>query len=131
MIEFGKCFGCGKIKEVHFSQGAQRCKECLEPKPIIEKHYSIPKVSKKRQKQTREYLQTRREFLFHNPTCQVEGCSKDAIEIHHKAGRENERLVESSNFLSVCPEHHRMIELAPEWAKEKGYSNSRLKPQSK
>jgi hypothetical protein len=118
------------IKEIDFSQGAQRCAECLEPKRIIKEHYSIPKVSKKRQRQNREYLQARREYLFHNPTCNVQGCSKDAVEIHHKAGRENERLVDPSNFLGVCSAHHRMIELAPEWAKENGYSNSRLKPQS-
>jgi hypothetical protein len=131
MIEFGKCFGCGAIKEVNFSSGIQRCSECLQPKKIIEEQYSIPKISKKRQKKNGEYLKARREYLFNNPTCNVEGCSKDALEIHHKAGRENERLVDASGFLGVCPEHHRLIELSPDWAKKKGYSISRLKPLSK
>ena len=131
MIEFGKCFGCGRIKEVNFSKGLQRCSDCLEPKPIIKEHYSIPKISKKRQKKNFEYLKVRREYLAHNPTCKVKGCSKDAIEIHHMAGRENERLVDASGFLGVCAEHHRLIEAAPDWAKENNYSTSRLKPQTK
>lgn len=134
MIEFGKCFRCGKIKEIRAVQGSQICFDCIEPQQEEEKAvkpYQIPKISKKRQKQNREYLQARREYLSKNPICGVKGCSKEAVEIHHKAGRENERLVDSSNFLGVCSSHHRMIELAPEWAKENEYSTSRLKPKTK
>ena len=131
MIEFALCFGCKTFKEVNKANGQQMCSGCLEPTPIIQEHYSIPKISKKRQKANGEYLKARREYLLHNPTCNVEGCSKDALEIHHKAGRENERLVDASNFLGVCPQHHRLIELSPDWAKQKGYSISRLKPQIK
>jgi len=127
MIEFGKCLRCGNIKEVNNVKGTSICSDCLEPKKEEKKKpYYIPQVSKKRQKQNREYLQARREYLFKFPVCEVKGCSKDATEIHHKAGRENERLIDSENFFAVCSEHHRLIELAPEWAKENGYSKSRL-----
>lgn len=50
-----------------------------------------------------------------------------ATEVHHKKGRATiELLLDKKHWLAVSREGHIKIELNPEWAKEKGFSASRL-----
>ena len=70
------------------------------------------------------YQKQRNEYLKEHPLCQV--ChGKPSSEIHHRKGRDGNNLFQY--FLAVDHECHRKIEENPEWAKEMGYSISRLK----
>lgn len=57
--------------------------------------------------------------------CEVEGCVHKATQIHHKKGRIGDALY--NDFLAICEDCHRKVEENPEWAKENGYSVSRIK----
>lgn len=94
--------------------------------PKEKKVYRIKPASKKRAKQNREYSKVRKEYLIAHPKCEVKGCRFIANEVHHIKGRIGDLLTDERYFLAVCNEHHKQIESSPEWAKEKGYSQSRL-----
>lgn len=96
----------------------------LQRTPIKPSKSKIKPVSDTQKQRTNKYLQKRKEWLKQYPKCQVEGCTRLATQIHHKSGRIGNNLYK--NFLSVCTEHHHMIEENPAWAKEQGYSLSRL-----
>jgi hypothetical protein len=53
-------------------------------------------------------------------------CGKPATEVHHKKGRIGKLLTDVRWWLGVTSDCHKKIELNPDWAKEKGYSLSRL-----
>lgn len=96
----------------------------------VKKVYKIPKFSKKRASQNREYDKARKEFLFDNPICQarqIPGCDYYASDVHHKSGRIGDKLTDKSGFLAVCRYCHQKIELNPEWAKKRGFSTNRNK----
>lgn len=86
----------------------------------------IAKVSESRKDDLKEYRKLRKAFLIAHPKCQVKGCQKVSMEVHHKEGRIGEKLNDVMTFLAVCDEHHRLIEENPQWAKEQKYSKSRL-----
>lgn len=83
--------------------------------------------SKKRQKVNREYSKLAKAFKEAHPICMVQSksCSGVATEIHHKKGR-GEFLCDVSTFVAVCRNCHNMVELNPIWAKQAGFSQSRL-----
>lgn len=82
--------------------------------------------SVKRAKQEREYSKLRKEYLLRYTTCAVNGCNNESTEIHHQKGRIGDLLTDTKYFLPVCPVCHTLIELHPIWAKNCGYSLSRL-----
>ena len=96
----------------------------------------IAKRSNKRAKQEREYAKVRDQYLNDHPICEVHRepvgeiggmlyyCQ--ASEVHHKRGRIGKYLTDTRYFLAVCREAHDKIENNPSWAREKGYSESRL-----
>lgn len=86
------------------------------------------KLSLKRQKQNREYLKIRKQYLLDQPYCQaiITGCEMNANQIHHQKGRIGELLNNTDHFLAVCENCHRWIENNPIKAKELGLSISRL-----
>jgi hypothetical protein len=100
--------------------------------------YSIPKVKEvnkvsENQKETlKEYKKVRSAYLKEHATCQaqLEGCKGKATEIHHRAGKASRELyLETKLFLAVCPSCHKIIEVNPAFAKQKGFSVSRLSKQ--
>lgn len=110
---------------------SELCFRCKPRKPIKrteikKKVYVIAKRSKKRQSQEKEYSVKRKEFLGKFPMCEVEGCNNSADQIHHTKGRIDKMLTNEKYFLAVCCDCHTKIELNPDWAKEMGYSCSRL-----
>ena len=107
------CKKCGNKSHSDF------CFRCKPRKPIANR-------SKKRLAQESEYSKLRKVFLTIHNKCEVNGCSKEATDIHHVIGRIGDRLTDQDNFLAVCREHHRYIEEHPEWAKANGYSKNRL-----
>lgn len=86
----------------------------------------IRKVSIKRAAQNKEYSKLRLNYFKNHPICEVGLCGRYATDIHHIAGRIGNNLTDITNFLAVCRQHHCQIEENPIWAKEKGYSKSRL-----
>lgn len=85
----------------------------------------IKRRSAKRTKQEKTYLQLNRIFLK-DKQCQCKGCENRASEVHHKRGRIGKLLLDIRFWLACCTDCHKEIEAKPEWAKEKGYSLSRL-----
>jgi hypothetical protein len=80
-----------------------------------------------RAEQEKEYKKVRKEYLAIHPGCECKECTKPSAEIHHMAGRIGDLLTDSNHFLAVCWRHHKQIEANPKWAKQEGYSISRLK----
>lgn len=74
----------------------------------------------------KQYKVVRKQFLKDHPICQVKGCNKPAAEVHHKKGRIGTLLTDVKSFLGTCRSHHKQIEQNPLWAKQEGYSLSRL-----
>ena len=113
---------CHKHNQERLSEGKEK------------KQYQIPKESKKRGKENREYLKARKEFLNLNPYCQAnwitgEGkliCTYQATTVHHMMGRVGSLLTNKAYFLACCFECHQAIEMNPIEAKKRGYSLSRL-----
>lgn len=88
----------------------------------------IRKVTAKRAKANREYSTARLIHLEAHPFC--ERCLRDgqqiiATDIHHLAGRDGERLIDSENFLSTCRTCHEWLHAHPQEAKQLGYSRTR------
>lgn len=101
----------------------QRREKVLEAKEVKKKK-GIAKRSKKMTDQMKIYNRERIEFLKLNPLCVVTG--KKATQVHHAKGRVGKLLLDKRYWKAVSDEGHRKIELNPNWAKENGFSISRL-----
>ncbi|MCZ2084847.1 MAG: hypothetical protein LC112_11295 [Flavobacteriales bacterium] len=86
----------------------------------------IERRSKRRKIQELQYNADVKIFLAkpENKFCPVTG--KETNQVHHKKGRIESLLLDQRFWLAVSDDGHREIELNPDWAKEKGYSLSRL-----
>ena len=84
----------------------------------------IKKCSAKQAERLKEYRKVRDEFLKKNPTCW--NCGSSPTECHHGAGRVGSLLTDVTYFVALCRKCHVKAELSPEWAKENGFSFSRL-----
>lgn len=103
--------------------------DCYGPckKVAPKKKKWIRKVSKKRVVENRKYSGLRKQFL-EGKICeaQLNGCTGQATQVHHAAGRIGSRLVDVKKFVAVCASCHRQIEDSPEKANKLGLSKSRL-----
>jgi len=117
----------------------KKCKTCEEkfvPFRIFDKHYSykckvkekgykekvrkpIKKVSSKRKTEIGIYTKVRAEYLNKHKLC--ERCGNSATEIHHKNGRENDKLNDNINFMATCRSCHTWIHLNPEEARQNNF----------
>jgi MinD superfamily P-loop ATPase len=97
--------------------------------------FSVPTVAvinKKSDNQkdlNKKFAKAKREYLKEHPICEamIEGCTKVSIDVHHKAGKASEELLlDKSLFLGVCRHCHTIIEKNPAFAKQQGFSVSRL-----
>ncbi|PHR23569.1 MAG: hypothetical protein COA36_16695 [Desulfotalea sp.] len=82
-------------------------------------------VSKKLAAKRKIYNKLRDKFLEENSTCMFPECEGIAV-VHHSKGRIGDNLTDVSTFRNLCHGHHDYVELHPVWAKENGYSQSRL-----
>lgn len=84
----------------------------------------IRKVSKKLSKMKTIYGHLRNAFMERNPFCEARlpECTIEAVDCHHRAGREGEKLIDETNFLAVCRSCHSLIhdKLSATEAREKG-----------
>jgi len=91
------------------------CKD-LADEPVKE----INKKSEKRKQQEEIYKPLRKAYLLGHPFC--ERCNEErATEIHHKNGREGERLNDFKFFMAVDRNCHDYIHEHPRESREKGY----------
>lgn len=102
------------------------CTICGTGKTEKKKPKPLRKVSKKRIEENKEYSAVAKKYLELFPICEVENCDNKSEQIHHVAGRLGNLLTDTDNFLAVCGICHQYIELNPLWAKEHGYSKTRL-----
>lgn len=91
------------------------------PKPI-------PVKSAKSRKQDDEYQKKRTAFLIVHSICQAKlvGCTGNATDVHHMAGRIGENHLNMSTWKAVCRSCHSWIEEHPLEAKELKLSENRL-----
>lgn len=88
--------------------------------------YKIRSRSKKRSNQENQYTKLRKEFLARkeNKICPI--TKKPTTDIHHKKGRIGSLLLDTRYWIALSREGHQKVENNPKWAKENGYSLSRL-----
>ncbi|MGA9651921.1 hypothetical protein [Pedobacter sp.] len=105
-----------------------RARKTEKVKKEPKKRSPIRPMSKKMTAERKTYRQLREEFLSRpeNMFCAVFPHLR-SCQVHHKIGRQGSLLNDTSNWLAVSHEGHARIENFPEWAKEFGFSGSRLK----
>lgn len=122
------CCGCGSPNIENKDLGL--CASCNRDRrkvPKVKVVHPVKKVTEKRAKQNREYLKMREDFLIQYPVCQIAGCNKPAVEVHHRAGRANDLLTNPENFLAICSDCHSKITEHSREAINEGYSELRSK----
>ena len=121
------CWGLSKAKEKHQQARLTQTEDGAEAKPFkIYKTTEIKKVSTRQQKLNAAYLVLRKEFMKSHKICaaDLDGCTLHATECHHKRGR-GEYLLDDSTYLALCA----IIEFINEhnaFAMEAGFTQSRL-----
>lgn len=119
------CAGCSQMKHIWKADGRDKyCKDCWYS---IEKPKYIAPMSKKMKETVDQYSKIRIAYLVVNTICKASliGCTNQATEVHHKAGR-GENHLKIATWLPVCRSCHTWIELHPKEAKELGLSETRL-----
>lgn len=91
------------------------------------KRKRIKYVGEKRKLETGIYLARRTHFLNRpeNKFCPVFN-HLNTTEVHHKKGRVGSLYLDERYWLAVSRKGHQKIEMNPQWAKDKGFSLSRL-----
>ena len=119
---------CTENELCHWCKKHEQQPKYLKRTAIKKKPYEIPKQSKKRAKQNREYSKIRKQFLNDNPMCEgkLKGCTGQATTCHHSRGRIGDLLTDTEHFIALCMSCHHHVEIEPGMAKELGLSKSRL-----
>jgi hypothetical protein len=90
-------------------------------KPL--KRTRVKPVSKKRRKDSAEYLKLRAGFLASHPHCEVARpkiCAHRSRDVHHAQGR-GPNYLNVNSWVSTCRACHDYIHQHPSWAREHGY----------
>lgn len=122
------CRHCGAI-DSHYSFNCY--KRSKTPTPIgdytmTKKPTPIPKVSSKEKKRQVAYNALRKEFMKQFPVCQFKECKRPSEHAHHIRGRIGEMLLDTTEWMAVCAEHHLYIHENDKECRELGYLKSRL-----
>ena len=114
------CVNCGRYCRIHIGYQV----------PVKE---AINKVSDTKKELDKRYRKVRTEFLRQHPLCQAkidQDCKKVATDVHHMRGKVGEEdYLNQKYFLAVCRHCHGIIERSPAWARQNGFSLSRLSKQ--
>lgn len=114
-----KCPNCG------YHANNTECYACgTRLVEVVHKETKIKPVAKKMGENLREYAKLRKKFLADNPICCVFKELK-STNIHHAKGR-GKYLLDVSTWKACSMEGHRKIEDYPIWAKDNGFTISRL-----
>ena len=130
-----KCNGCGEITVIWKSEGREKyCKQCWSchktsgvRQTSAKKRTPLSPRSPKQRRIEAAYDVLRKKYLEAHQMCEAHlgGCSTYATDIHHKAGR-GQYMLDDTTYLAVCRTCHQYIELHPIEAKEMGFSINRL-----
>ena len=131
-IKKGFCAICNK-ENFLITDKCQSCywnyRASLKPIKIKEIGKPISRQSEKMKIEVKKYLKIRVDYINKHSKCEV--CKKaSSTDVHHKKGKIGKLLTDSRYFLAVCRPCHQIIEMNPDWAKEMGYSLSRLKTET-
>lgn len=82
----------------------------------------MPKMSKKRQRESRVYSAKRKQFLEDHRYCQVEVVcmASTATDVHHVEGRLGGNYLDEKTWLSTCRRCHDWIHSHPKEARASG-----------
>ena len=129
------CSHCGELKHLERNGNCASCNHALrraERMKAPEPSQPIAKVSAKQSKALNQYAKIRQKFLL-GKWCAYHGKPCLPTDIHHAMGRvgfaddqEIPLLLDVRYFIPLCREAHKYIEENPKFAKENGYSESRL-----
>lgn len=136
------CDGCRKEKPIWKNvsiDGVRHryCKTCWSCHPQNTKaaktsatktNKPIAPRSHKRSKQEKLYSAKRAIFMVNNSMCEaniVGLCTQRATDVHHKAGRSGDMLLDESEWMAVCRACHDWIETHPPEATELGFRKSK------
>jgi cytochrome c553 len=81
---------------------------------------ALRRCSKKHAKELATYRILRLAYISENPICEMQGCHKQATQIHHKAKR-GKNLNAIDTWLACCASCHARIEDNKTWARAEGY----------
>lgn len=84
------------------------------------KRTPLRKVSKKRRSQLGEYSKLRRDYMKAHPICAMCNNAK-ASDIHHRNGRNGDRLNNTVFWVSLCRSCHTYIHDHPGFARDHGW----------
>lgn len=127
------CIKCNQEKIIVVKKGF--CDKCnyehkKEKKGLPVQRPQLNHRSDKRAKEERLYSIISKQYLKDHPKCEanIKGvCSGNpSNQVHHRAGRIGELLLDTKYFLAVEFNCHRYIEDNIAWAKEQGFSVTRL-----
>lgn len=108
---------------------------CHHAAVIVPEKTVIAKKSENQKELDKKFAKAKRKYLQEHLFCeaQIEGeCQKVSIDVHHKKGKATEELLlDPKFFLACCRKCHDIIEANPKWAKQMGFSLSRLAKISK
>jgi len=90
------------------------------------KQKPIPNMSEKEKKRQQAYLALRKIYMAQHTKCMFKDCQRLSEECHHIVGRVGERLLDTTEWMAVCSEHHRYIHDNDKECRELGYLKSRL-----
>ncbi len=93
----------------------------------LKRRVALRRVSKRRQREGKEYMKLREEFLRLRPVCEAHSVITGekmvfaaSTEIHHKKGRYGGNYLDKSTWLAICHTCHRWIHDHPKQATELG-----------
>jgi hypothetical protein len=130
-----KCNGCGQLTIIWKSEGREKyCRQCWSchktssgVRQTSAKRTTLSPRSPKQKRIDAAYTVLRKTYLDAHGMCEahLDGCGTYATEIHHKSGR-GEYMLDQSTYMAVCRNCHNWIENNPAEAKRLGFSNNRL-----
>lgn len=106
----------------------QQCSRQRAREAPQKKRTPLPKRTANRAAQEREYSERRKIYLEAHPLCErclVDGIEEPAAQLHHKRGRDGERLLDESEFAALCVFCHDFTEAKPAEAMKEGWIKSR------
>lgn len=97
---------------------------------VVPEKKTIAKKSETQKELDKRFAKEKSKYLKAHPFCEakIEGeCQKVSMDVHHKKGKVGEDdYLNPAYFLACCRKCHTIIEANPRFAKDMGFSVSRL-----
>jgi predicted nucleic acid-binding Zn ribbon protein len=127
-IKDKSCCVCGESFKPQNSL-QQVCSHYCAKAKAIERDKKKPKkkvkliapMSKKLASRLVVYRIRRDAYMKTNTVCECVGCASPSNDLHHKAGRIGDNLINEENFMSVCRRCHNWIHEHPKESRELNY----------